>query len=273
MPIAVDVWVFPLVDCLLPHPCSDKLHAAIFNVARAKNADLTTKIHEMEELKPFTLSTLWPRNRLRSGDSLSIAANTGCRFRMCMLTTEAAELFLATLSALLAEGGTIRIGRYDFKLHAVEINEKTGAVNYAELPEEMSTAVLKFLSPTTFRRAGMSYPLPDPILVFSSLWRKWQAFSDYHFEEQLFDELSAALALARAEIKTRTWKFPRYQLNGFTGAAEFSLIGTVSTDVRLLFGALANYAQFASVGLRTTMGLGQCRILPKIEIEEKTNDE
>ncbi len=278
MPVSVDVWLYPFVDCTLPHPCSDKLHAAIFNVARDNNAALTTAIHDAGENKPFALSTLWPRSRVHNGDSMSILANTGCRFRICTLNNDATELFVGTLSALMATGGPLRLGQYDFKLHSVEINEHNGTLNYADLPADMTSVVLQFKSPTTFRRAGVSYPLPDQTLVFGSLWRRWQEYSAGIFDQQVFDEVLTSVALSRADIRTRTWKFPKYQLTGFTGAAEFTLVNAVSPAARLLFGALANYARFASVGLRTTMGLGQCIVMPRVknaetEIQNDVNTE
>ena len=80
----------------------------------------------------------------------------------------------------------------------------------------------------------------------------------------MYQELIDALALSRAAVRTRAWKFPRYLLTGFTGVAEFQLVKPVSSEARALFGALSSLAFYSSVGLRVTMGLGQCqRIMPE----------
>ncbi len=62
---------------------------------------------------------------------------------------------------------------------------------------DMGTSVeLRFTSPTTFRRKGLSVPLPDPSLIYGSLWQKWQAFSGVSVDAQVFEEMLDTIALA-----------------------------------------------------------------------------
>lgn len=168
---------------------------------------------------------------------------------------------MGPLYARLAARGELRLGEFGFKLLSAEMSAPYGGqASYASLLRDSGTAMtLRLLSPTTFRREGKSYPLPDPALVYGSLWRKWRAFSDTPVAEAVWQELLAALALSRAATRTRAWKFSRYLLTGFTGLAEFSLVRPVSADTRALFGALSALAFFTGIGLRVTMGMGQCR--------------
>lgn len=260
MPVSLQVSLSPREACALPHPCGEYLHAALFALARAQQPALAAALHEGDELRPFALSTLWPRTRV-GGRRMTLAAETPCHFRLSLLTEEAVDLFYGALTAAQGAGMPLRLGSSLFTITTTAMEAGHGAVPYAALPVGVERAVLRFLSPTTFRRDGQAYPLPDPVLVYGSLWRKWQAFSDLPAPPALFDELLAALALSRAAVHTRGWQFSRYLLTGFTGVAEFVLTQPVSLDAALLFGALSRFARYASVGLRTTMGLGQCHCL------------
>ncbi|OPZ87055.1 MAG: hypothetical protein BWY76_00657 [bacterium ADurb.Bin429] len=260
MPVSLVTWMYPLEDSSLPHPCSELLHAALFAMANAHKPAMAAALHDGDDIRPFALSTLWPRTRV-NGTAMALAKMTGCRFRLSLLTEDAVETFYGGLTAAQGAGMPMRLGASLFKIVSTEMEEGCGAVPYDALPMEMERAVLRFLSPTTFRRAGQSYPLPDPSLVYGSLWRKWQAFSTVPFPQDACDELLGAVALSRAALRTRGWQFARYLLTGFTGVAEFVLTKEVSSEARRLFGALSRFARYASVGLRTTMGLGQCVLL------------
>ena len=258
---AIDLRVYPKTDVELPHPCGHMVHAALLDAVQAVNPSLSSELHETSQVKPFALSTLWPRTRA-SGDSLAIAKYTECRLRICTLTRPLFEAVSAAVFPRLASNGSIRLAGHEFTL--IEANLQPpygGAAEYAELKTDRGREIeLRFTSPATFRRRGLNVPLPDPALVYGSLWQKWQAFSGVPVPESVFEEMMGALALSRMDGHTRVWKFPRYMMTGFVGAVAFELVGKVSRAARELFGALSGLAFFSGVGYRTTMGMGQCRI-------------
>jgi CRISPR-associated endoribonuclease Cas6 len=262
---ALDIRLYPATDCTLPHPCGEWLHAAMLSLAAEHAPTLAARMHDGSRERPYALSTLWPRTRAR-GDGMTLTKYTACRFRFCALNDEAIETFVGPLYARLAARGSLRLGEMDFPLLSAEMAPPYGGqARYADLWQDIGDrALLRFRSPTTFHRQEKAYPLPDPDLVYGSLWRKWRAFSDLPVAEEIYQEMQAALALSRAAVRTRAWKFPRYLLTGFTGLAEFTLVRPVSPDARALFGALSTLAFYSGVGLRATMGLGECgRVMPE----------
>lgn len=259
---AIDLRVYSKTDVELPHPCAHLVHAALLDAVRSVDSSLSAELHDTAQVKPFAVSTLWPRTRAL-GDVLRIPKYTECRLRVCTLAQPVFDAVSAVLFPRLASGGSIRLASYDFVLMSAKMELPYGGVaNFSDLLRDMGTEIdLRFASPTTFRRKGVNVPLPDPILVYNSLWQKWQAFSDVEVPECVFEELIAALALCRMDGHTRMWKFPRYWMTGFVGVAGYELIGKVSGAARDLFGALSSLAFYSGVGYRTTMGMGQCRIV------------
>jgi len=258
---AIDLRMYPKTDAELPHPCAHLVHAALLDAVRSVDPSLSSEMHDTSQVKPFALSTLWPRTRA-SGDTLAVPKYTECRLRVCALTRPVFEAVSAALFPRLASNGSIRLASHEFKLlHAALESPYGGAAEYADLLHDRGAGIdLRFTSPATFRRRGLNVPLPDPMLVYGSLWQKWQAFSNVQVPESVFEEMSAALALSRMDGHTRVWKFPRYMMTGFVGIAGYELVGKVSAAARELFGALSSLAFFAGVGYRTTMGMGQCRV-------------
>lgn len=258
---AIEVTAYPKQDCSLPHSCSHLLHAALLNEIRSDNPDMSQLLHDDAQVKQFAISTLWPRTRA-SGDSLSIPKYTECRFRVSTVSRPVFEAFSKAIFGAVARKGRICLNGVDLELLEAGMEHPNGgAATFEELlSEPVAQACIKFVSPTTFRRKGLNVPLPDPGLVYGSLWQKWQAYSDIGFAEEVYDEMCGALALRAANVHTRVWKFPRYTMTGFVGISEFELVREVSCVAKRLFGGLTRMAFFTGVGYRTTMGVGQRRI-------------
>ena len=117
---------------------------------------------------------------------------------------------------------------------------------------------LAFLSPTTFRTTDLDMPFPVPKTVFYGLQRRWEAFSDLQFGPELNDWVGRAVQVHDFQLKPR-----RVHFKGARGAAMTACVGEVTyvlarpgdaepTFVRLL----AEYANYAGVGYKTTFGLG-----------------
>lgn len=259
---AIDVRIYPTEDVELPHPSAHLLHAAVLNMVRSVDPDTSAFLHDTDQVKPLSVSTLWPRTRAQ-GDRLIIRRYTECRFRVCCLTRNVFEVVSAPILTACASKNCITIQGKDFVVIDVRMEPPYGgAQTFADIYRDIGpSAVLRFVSPTTFRRRGLNIPLPDPGLVYGSLWQKWQHFSDVSVEQEVVDEMMTALALSGAEIRTRVWKFPRFKMLGFAGVTRFELVRDVSPESRKLFGGLSSLAFYSGVGYRTAMGMGQCVML------------
>ncbi len=148
-----------------------------------------------------------------------------------------------------------------------------GIASYSDLLKSIGKSVeMRFSSPLSFKRRGINVPIPDPLLVYGSLWQKWQALSDVQVDEAVYEEMIESVALSGMDGHTRVWKFPHNMFVGFVGVAKYELIKKVSDDSEKLFGALSQLAFFTGVGAKTTMGLGQCKILQMSDYDDSDTE-
>lgn len=266
---AIDVRVYPTTDVELPHPSAHLLHAAVLNMVRSADPDTSAYLHDTDQVKPLSVSTLWPRTRAQ-GDRLVTRRFTECRFRVCCLTRKVFEAVSAPILTACASNGSMNIQGKEFVVIEAGMEPPYGgSETFRDVYRDAgTTAVLRFVSPTTFRRKGLNVPLPDPGLVYGSLWQKWQQFSDVSVEQEVFEEMVAALALSGVDLHTRVWKFPRFKMIGFAGLARFELVRKVCEDSRKLFHGLSALAFYSGVGYRTAMGMGQCTLITAEDSEE-----
>jgi CRISPR-associated endoribonuclease Cas6 len=256
---AVDVCLYPKADCELPHPCGHLLHAVLLQLVHQSNPDMAEQLHRNAQVKPFAISTLWPRSK-KTGDKLEIPKYTACRWRIGMVTKPVFEAVSGPLFQILASNGEINIQGKEFTILEANMEPPYGGVsNFKDLlGDDGSIIALKFVSPTMFRRKGLGVPLPEPHLVYGSLWQRWCAFSDVPVDASIYDEMLSVLALREARIHTRVWKYPRFLMTGFVGLAVYELVKPVSKEARELFNALSQLSFYTGIGYRTTMGMGQC---------------
>ena len=127
----------------------------------------------------------------------------------------------------------------------------------AAMPPASSVEV-ELLSPMTYSRSGISYPLPDPILVHRQLTTRWNQYAPDDFmqiPDDLSREINGAISLTQVSISSvRLQEFN----NKIAGVGTFSFQVDKKSDVliREWFASLWSYAQFCGLGAMTTQGLG-----------------
>ena len=123
-------------------------------------------------------------------------------------------------------------------------------------------AVLVFHTPTAFSSnvRNVTRLFPEPALVFRSLGRRWNAHAgaDLAIDDGLLDGLCEEIRIERYDLETREVRLhPRAKTKGFVGGCEYGVARGASREQRQLLRLLAEFAFYAGVGLRTTMGMGQ----------------
>jgi CRISPR-associated endoribonuclease Cas6 len=261
MPFSINIGIFSKVNGKLPHPCSYMLRDAIASSIKANGGDPSFLFCDDSRVCPIAISTLWTRNR-PIGDILPISKYESCRFRVSALDQESFDRVSAPFFMMLAANGGIRLGDIEFLVSEAKIlDEENDLASYSDLYEDIGDRVtIRFISPTIYKENGLDVLLPDASLVYGNLWRKWKAFSDYHIDDSVYEEMMDKLSLSKVNIRPKMWRFPNGTQKGFMGSAMFTLAKAGSSEARMLFGGLSRLAFFGGVGLKTTLGLGQCRV-------------
>lgn len=119
-------------------------------------------------------------------------------------------------------------------------------------------AVMHFRSVTYFSRSGRSHPLPDPVLLYAGLIRRWNHYAPEHarITEVEEKELLGVVVLSAHDISSSPVDLGAGIRIGFTGTATFRLHGQQTPTTQQQFTALSLFAAIAGAGAQTTHGLG-----------------
>jgi len=155
----------------------------------------------------------------------------------------------------------------DFSLHdqylrVLKITRHT-RLNYIDILRRASDnpqIILNFTSPTAFKKTqGYYYAKPDVELIFMSLFNRWNAFAHCKLPDALRETIQKRIRVITAGINQDTLSFARGRkgvIPGFLGEVQF-VLDEPSPPLRHMINALAAFASFSGVGIKTTIGMGQ----------------
>ena len=117
---------------------------------------------------------------------------------------------------------------------------------------------LRFCTPTCFKSVGQYLPLPTTRLIVQSLMKKWNGcISECPIEDedgQGMETLAAGLRPRDFQLRSRTYYLKGNSIPGFVG--ELTLENRLNGFHRELADALLLFADFAGIGIKTTLGMG-----------------
>lgn len=244
------------------------IYAAIFKILRASSPGMAEELHDMDEQKPFTISLL-RRKTLKSKEPED---KTNCVIYSLRLTFLQGLFFAHFINSALSWGNNdVQIGTANFKIEQIDTFSKDSTIpsftKYTDILNNASNEHkihLEFVSPTVFRSGGKrNVVFPEPQLVFGSLLNRWQAYSRIKFDDSISSWIEKILTI-RYRLTTRMLDFGTYQELGFTGYCQYEIYKDTPKDVVLALNALGDFAYYAGIGAKTTMGMGQSRRLLKV---------
>jgi CRISPR-associated endoribonuclease Cas6 len=209
---------------------------------------------------------------------LHIGADSRVEFRLGLLTDEVIEHTLAAFGARATSHAPVRCGSVSARVEGVAfqpgMHPLVRSSTYPALMQrasQESRATLQFASPTSFRAGDIQDVLPRPERVFSSLFEAWQTFAAVPFNPALA-EVFALIRVSAYELRTELIHFAHYKVIGFKGRVTYSYPQDIDAPTRQALNALADFAFFAGVGYKTTMGLGPAvrQPLPARTVPRKT---
>jgi CRISPR-associated endoribonuclease Cas6 len=236
-------------------------------MVRDADAALAARLHEPDQVKLFTVSSLQGLFRVEGGQALlSSARDYWLRFTS----------FDPTLSELLAsqmippEPAEMSLNGLSYQIRGVaadrELHAWAGKTSCEELIRgnllgdhpPPTKITLHFLSPTTFRSGGKNVVWPTPDLVFGSLLNSWNAVSNVSLPPEGRRFASESMAVSHFDLRSRAVSFGRYQSIGCVGTCTYVFLDQDEYWMRAM-NMLADFALYAGVGYKTTVGMGQTR--------------
>ena len=229
-------------------------HGLLFRLLKEVDEAATTSLHNAVE-KPFALGLpdgSWNREKelamSREGEMYS--------FTVSCLTPEMAGLVEQVANVW--PGRSVRLGTGVFSGKGV-ITEFSGGVQYQDVltrPRLPGDINLEFRTPTSFRQRGTQILFPLPERVFGSLLHRWNTFSPLKLPDHDF----SLVRVKRYTLRTEMVAFDKYMVAGFVGRCAYNLPAKYYDLLAFQVHALARFADFAGVGYKVTMGLGEVRL-------------
>ena len=241
------------------------VYGAFLDLVRQTAPALAVYLHSASREKPFTLSGLSVlASETANGSSPPVSISfrvTGFSKEITSWLARCLENPPSSIDLLGREMQLIRIAPSEPSSSVCTTFEELYGRIFdlnVELPRRLS---LGFLTPTAFRSGRRNILFPVPGLVFRTLSQKWNTYAPIDLGEMVPRLIDETVRVSRYRLRTQMLRFDDYPQIGFTGEVSY-LISKDLPDlwVRAIH-LLADFAFYAGVGYKTTMGMGQVRTL------------
>ena len=280
MLVSLVIQVKPVKEGTLPAITGPALHAVFFHWLEAIDPTLTTELHDLKGLKPFTVSNLQPGDSLTIEDVFAPSRELVLKpeqlywFRLTSLDQRLSELLLNRFYE--QPPATFDILKRLFKVQKViaeqaehpwaNITSWQGLVQHDLFSEKSQTTSLKskvkliFYSPTTFKAIERVLPIPLPQQTFTSLANRWNTFSPVPLDPDFFNYLVEEVTISSYQLQTELALLGGSKQGArmicFRGWCEYIAFGKESEWFSALR-MLGHFAFFCGIGYKTGMGFGQ----------------
>ncbi|RIK38688.1 MAG: CRISPR-associated protein Cas6, partial [Chloroflexi bacterium] len=252
-------------DAVLPAHLGRAHYAETLKRIGQFDARLAEAIHVGDGPKPITCSGLWGATSSRDPslrDTVTVHAGARYTVRITGLTGPVSRMLLATFVHEPPPVWALHNGI--FSVDGVCCNAQrdpwSGATTYEELAAAQllqgapkghpppRQVTLEFASPTAFKSAGLTVPVPMPNLVFGSLVERWNAFSPVTLSPEMrrFGEEMVALSRYRLESRVVEQKNNALRIGG-VGQATYVAVAADRYWLAVLQ-MLADFALYSGVG-------------------------
>jgi CRISPR-associated endoribonuclease Cas6 len=235
---------------------------------RQADSALAQELHDVEGVKPFTVSNLQRTGRRVRGE-VTLDPQRAVWWRVTTLTPRLSQVVLEQVLANLPD--QVTLADEPFQVVGATANGAehpwAGQTSYEDLAqshllgaEEPSPWLnVEFATPTTFRSQGKHQPFPLPGLCFDHWLNKWNKFAPLSLHPDVKRFAEECVGVSRYHLRSRVVRFGPATFIGFVGRCSFRALRRDPYWLRLLH-TLAAYAFYCGTGHKTTMGLGQTKV-------------
>jgi CRISPR-associated endoribonuclease Cas6 len=250
-------------------------HALFLNLVSSVDRTLGDTLHDSTADKAFTLSPLQvkldmgrQRDKGRSHvlqyqQQQPISPGTPCWWRISLLDD---TLFgkLTQLWLNINPEQPWHLGSADLFITSIQGTPQStqpwaNACSYSQLYDRASnvekTIDFVFATPTAFRQGSYDTALPSRDSLFKSLLQRWNKYSGIEFASEFIDSIFPSFFNIKTEIASDS----RSKFIGCIGEISYRIMGEMEAVGIKQINTLADFALYAGVGRKTTMGMGMVR--------------
>ena len=261
----------PTCEVTIGTTMGHQAHAAFLRTMQQADPALAEVLHlPNSPARPFTVSPLLGVSRARDGE-VHLSPERDYFLRFTVLYPPIFERFMSRF----LKGDSRPVIRLDKALLLIKEILNTpgshpwaGYTSWAQLMGEArpeAEITLAFTTPTAFGFGQKAWGkkvmvLPEPETVFDNLARSWNHLAPPPLQldrDTLMIYVEEHVVVKRLRgLKTQMLRFRRSPQIGFVGQVTYGLMAE-DEAARCQLNALADYAFYAGVGIKTTMGMGQ----------------
>jgi CRISPR-associated endoribonuclease Cas6 len=264
----------------IPALRGDHTHALFLDLVRQTDTELASRLHDEPEYRPFTVSLL--QGAVTRDGRYAIRAGQSYRLRITLLDggslwQRLSGHFLESKELLLhLDSATFQLARV-LSTPSVDKDNWASYTDWQTLAGVVarSTITLSFASPCAFSLGQRNFALfPEPTFVWDSLVRTWNRYAPavLQMERQAMREFVAEkVVVSDYHLQTARVIFREYAQKGFEGTCHYQIKTEGGYAPQLA--TLAEFARYAGIGSKTTMGMGQVRVdevKTKMELRDGT---
>lgn len=260
----------------IPATQGQQAHAAFLALIQAVDPALAAALHDTGSRKPFTLSPLRDLSLAHNGQ---VALQSGQEVEM-RVTLLDESLFRTFIQRFLWGDArpTIRLAEVEFLVtQALTTPDGHPWAGYANLgvlwhqwqgTRPPDTIHLQFASPTAFSMGQTPWGkrievFPHPRLTFGSLAQAWDRLALGPSLASLVRTVAEETVwISQYEMHTQMHQYRSHRQLGAMGQVTYLLKDPSHLEINRILHFLADLAFYTGVGMKTTMGMGQCRRLP-----------
>jgi len=234
----------------------------LLTMLRRVEPSTSDSLHVPNAPKPYSVTPIRFRSLRRTPKGYLLDPSAPARVEFRFLSDEPVRRLLDYF----ADRAGVLVYDTEFKVASITI----GSAAYEELEgsDPAESFRLLFRSPTYLSAMGSRWDLlyPDPVQLFTSLLRLWDAFTTGKIYgpgglEEYREWLRAHAGVTQHALRTRLAEMARKRAVGFTGWATYALDD--DDDWNRLTVALARFAEYSNVGGNRTGGFGEIKFYLK----------
>ena len=121
---------------------------------------------------------------------------------------------------------------------------------------------LEFLTPCTHKSAGKHVLFPTTELMVQSLCMRFNAFSqEYSLDDpEAMKQIAENIHIAKYSLHSAQYHLDGNKVTGYMG--KVTLYVTGPEQLARLAGMLLSFSEYSGIGVKTSLGMGGCRVKP-----------